>query len=73
MSDTKWEYKIVDHSNSTSMGYSNPETEEFKEANKDKDWKLEMMNTAINKYGQEGWEMVGLNGNNEIYLKRKVQ
>tara|TARA_B100001175_G_scaffold245029_1_gene211626 strand:- start:4 stop:225 length:222 start_codon:yes stop_codon:yes gene_type:complete len=73
MSDTKWEYKIVDHSNSTSMGYSNPETEEFKEANKDKDWKLEMMNIAINKYGQEGWEMVGLNGNNEIYLKRKVQ
>ena len=72
MSD-KWEYKIVDHSNSTSMGYSNPETEEFKEANKDKDWKLEMMNIAINKYGQEGWEMVDLNGNNEIYLKRKVQ
>ena len=72
MSD-KWEYKIVDHSNSTSMGYSNPETEEFKEANKDKDWKLEMMNIAINKYGQEGWEMVGLNCNNEIYLKRKIQ
>lgn len=72
MSD-KWEYKIIDHSNSTSMGYSNLETEEFKEANKDKDWKLEMMNIAINKYGQEGWEMVGLNGNNEIYLKRKVQ
>ena len=43
MSHIKWEYKIVDHSNSTSMGYSNPETEDFKEAHKDKDWKLEMM------------------------------
>ena len=31
MSDIKWEYKIVDHSNSTAMGYSNPETEDFKE------------------------------------------
>ena len=41
MSSNKWEYKIVDHSNSTSMGYSNPETEEFKEKHKDKDWKLE--------------------------------
>tara|TARA_B100000459_G_C8468511_1_gene153252 strand:- start:131 stop:349 length:219 start_codon:yes stop_codon:yes gene_type:complete len=70
---TKWEYKIVDNSNSTSMGYSNPETEDFKEANKDKDWKLEMMNTEINKLGQEGWEMVGLNGNNEIYFKRIAQ
>ena len=28
---SKWEYKIVDLNNSTSMGYSNPETEEFKE------------------------------------------
>ena len=37
MSSNKWEYKIVDHSNSTSMGYSNPETEEFKEKHKDKD------------------------------------
>ena len=35
MSDSKWEYKIVDYSNSTSMGYSNPETEEFKEKHKD--------------------------------------
>ena len=72
MSSNKWEYKIVDHSNSTSMGYSNPETEEFKEKHKDKDWKLEMMNVEINKLGEEGWEMVGLNGNSEIYCKRQV-
>ena len=72
MSSIKWEYKIVDHSNSTSMGYSNPETEEFKEKHKDKDWKLEMMNVEINKLGKEGWEMVGLNNNNEIYFKRKI-
>ena len=72
MSSNKWEYKIADLSNSTSMGYSNPETEEFKEKNKEKDWKLEMMNVEINKLGNEGWEMVGLNGNNEIYFKRKV-
>ena len=30
MSQTKWEYIIVNHSNSTTMGYSNPETEDFK-------------------------------------------
>ena len=72
MSDIKWEYKIVDHSNSTAMGYSNPETEDFKETHKDKDWKLEMMNVEINKLGENGWEMVGINGNNEIYFKRKV-
>lgn len=72
MSQTKWEYIIVNHSNSTTMGYSNPETEDFKEKYKDKDWKLEMMNIAINKLGQEGWEMIGINGNNEIYLKRKI-
>ena len=72
MSNTKWEYKIVDHSNSTSMGYSNPETELFKEKHKDKDWKLEMMNIEINKLGKEGWEMVGINGSNEIYFKRKM-
>ena len=28
---TKWEYKIIDHSNSTAMGYTNEKTEEFKE------------------------------------------
>ena len=73
MSNAKWEYKIVDHSNSTSMGYSNPETEEFKEKHKDKDWKLEMMNLAINKLGQVGWEMIAANSSNEIYLKRKAE
>ena len=72
MSHTKWEHKIVDHSNSTSMGYSNPETEDFKEKHKDKDWKLEMMNIEINKLGEEGWEMIASNGSNEIYLKRKI-
>tara|TARA_B100001113_G_C21028444_1_gene586838 strand:+ start:888 stop:1112 length:225 start_codon:yes stop_codon:yes gene_type:complete len=72
MSHTKWEYKIVDHSNSTSMGYSNPETEDFKEEHKDENWKLVMMNIEINKLGQEGWEMVGINDNNEIYFKREA-
>ena len=72
MTTSKWQYKIVDLSNSTSMGYSNPETEEFKEKHKDKDWKLEMMNIEINKLGQEGWEMVGINSNKEIYFKRKI-
>ena len=72
MSDSKWEYKIVDYSNSTSMGYSNLETEEFKEEHKDKDWKIEMRNIEVNKLGQDGWEMVGMNGNNEMYFKRKI-
>lgn len=72
MTNRKWEYKIVDHSNSTSMGYSNPETEDFKESNKDKNWKLEMMNIEINKLGNEGWEMVGINESNEIYFKREI-
>ena len=71
MSDSRWEYKIVDYSNSTTMGYSNPETEEFKEKHKDKDWKIEMRNIEVNKLGQDGWEMVGMNGNNEMYFKRK--
>jgi hypothetical protein len=31
-----------------------------------------MMNVEINKLGKEGWEMVGLNSNNEIYFKRQV-
>jgi hypothetical protein len=72
MSDSKWEYKIVDYSYSTSMGYSNPETEEFKEKHKDKDWKIEMRNIEVNKLGQDGWEMVGMNDNNEMYFKRKI-
>jgi len=54
------------------MGYSNPETEAFKEEHKDKDWKLEMMNIELNKLGQEGWEMVAHNGPNSIYLKREL-
>ena len=72
MGDIKWEYKIVDHSNSTSMGYSNPETEAFKEEHKDKDWKLVMINIELNKLCQEGWEMVSHNGPSAIYLRRKL-
>ena len=34
MTTSKWQYKIVDLSNSTSMGYTNPETEDFKEKHK---------------------------------------
>ena len=49
MIDSKWEYKIVDYSNSTSMGYSNPETEEFKEKHKDKDWKIESVKKTLMK------------------------
>ena len=70
MSILKWEYKIVDLSNSTSMGYSNPETEEFKEKHKGDDWKLIMMNIEINKLGKDGWEMVSNNGSDQIYFKR---
>jgi hypothetical protein len=54
------------------MGYSNPETEAFKEEHKDKDWKLVMMNIELNKLGQEGWEMVSHNGPSAIYLKRRL-
>ena len=72
MTATKWEYKIADLSNSTSMGYSNPETEDFKQEHKDSDWKLLMMNIEINKLGQEGWEMVSNNGSDQIYFKRPV-
>jgi hypothetical protein len=72
MSNSKWEYKIVDHSNSTTMGYSNPETEEFKEKHKDKNWKIEMRNIEANKLGQDGWEMVGMSDNYEMYFKRKT-
>ena len=67
MAALKWEYKIVDLSNSTSMGYNNPETEEFKEKHKGDDWKLIMMNIEINKLGQDGWEMVS-NNDQLIYM-----
>ena len=46
---TKWEYKIVDHSNSTAMGYSNEETEAFKIEYKDAvHWKYEMSMIELN-------------------------
>jgi hypothetical protein len=32
-----------------------------------------MMNVELNKFGQEGWEMIDSNGSNEIYLKRKIK
>jgi hypothetical protein len=67
----KWEYKIVDHSNSTSMGYSNEDTEHFKEQYKEPaNWKYEMSMIELNKLGQEGWELVSLDSSNQIYLKR---
>ena len=70
----KWEYKIVDHSNSTSMGYSNEETENFKEQHHEpKNWKYEMSMIELNKLGQEGWEIVSLDSSNQIYLKRPIE
>ena len=67
----KWEYKIVDHSNSTSMGYSNEDTEHFKEQRKEPaNWKYEMSMIELNKLGQEGWELISLDSSNQIYLKR---
>jgi hypothetical protein len=70
----KWEYKIVDHSNSTSMGYSNEETENFKEQHQaPKNWKYEMSMIELNKLGQEGWELVSLDSSNQIYLKRPIE
>ena len=70
----KWEYKIVDHSNSTSMGYSNEDTEIFKEQHKaPANWKYEMSMIELNKLGQEGWELVSLDSSNQIYLKRPIE
>lgn len=67
-----WEYKIVDLSNSTSMGFSNPETEEFKANHKDVDWKLEMRNVVLNKQGSEGWELVSIDVDAAAYFKRQL-
>ena len=47
MTMTKWDYKIIDLSNSTSMGYTNPETELFKENHEGDNWKLAMMNICL--------------------------
>jgi len=70
---TKWEYKIVDHSNSTAMGYSNEETEVFKEKHKDSiHWKYEMSMVELNKLGQKGWELISQDGARQIYLKRPI-
>ena len=67
-----WEYKIVDLSNSTSMGFSNPETEEFKANHKNVDWKLEMRNIVLNKYGSDGWELVSIDGDSSAYFRRQL-
>mgnify|MGYP000081595096 CR=1 FL=1 len=73
MSATKWEYKIIDHSNSTAMGYSNEATEEFKKEYKDAhNWKYVMSTIELNKLGQDGWEIAAVNGANQIYLKRSI-
>ena len=70
---TKWEYKIVDHSNSTAMGYLNEETEAFKIEYKDAvHWKHEMSQIELNKLGQEGWELISQNGPSQIYLRRQI-
>jgi hypothetical protein len=31
-----------------------------------------MRNIEVNKLGQDGWEMVAMDGNNEMYFKRKI-
>ena len=73
MSANNWEYKIVDHSNSTAMGYSNEATEKFKIEHKDAhNWKYIMSTIELNKLGQEGWEIAAVNGADHIYLKRSI-
>ncbi|MDB4042963.1 hypothetical protein N9507_01880 [Gammaproteobacteria bacterium] len=70
---SNWEYKIVDHSNSTSMGYSNEETEDFKIKYKNAfHWKHEMSMIELNKLGEQGWELISLDSASEIYLKRQL-
>ena len=55
------------------MGYSNEETETFKEQHKEPaNWKYEMSMIELNKLGQEGWELVTLDSSNQIYLKRPL-
>ena len=53
------------------MGYSNEDTENFKDQHKEPaNWKYEMSMIELNKLGQEGWELVSLDSSNQIYLKR---
>ena len=57
----------------TSMGYSNEETEAFKVEYKDAaHWKYEMSRIELNKLGQEGWELVTQDGASQIYLRRPL-
>jgi hypothetical protein len=73
MKMSKWEYKIVDHSNSTAMGYSNEATEDFKIRYKDAhNWKYEMSTIELNKLAQQGWEISSIVGQDLIYLKREI-
>ena len=67
-----WEYKLVDLRNSTSMGFSNPETEEFKANHQNVDWKLEMRHIVLNKYGSDGWELVSIDADAAAYFKRQL-
>jgi hypothetical protein len=56
------------------MGYSNEETEVFKDLYKDAiNWKYEMSMIELNKLGQQGWELVSQDGSNQMYLKRITQ
>jgi hypothetical protein len=54
------------------MGFSNPETEEFKANHKNVDWKLEMRNIVLNKYGSDGWELVSIDPDSSVYFKRQL-
>ena len=54
------------------MGFSNPETEEFKANHKNVDWKLEMRNIVLNKYGSDGWELVSIDPDSSAYFKRQL-
>ena len=65
-----WEYKIVDLGNSTSKGFTNPETKDFKMEHKDVDWKLEMRNIVLNKLGKDGWELVSYDDKNIAIFKK---
>ena len=52
------------------MGYTNPETEDFKKEHKDVDWKLEMRNIVLTNLGKDGWELVSCDDSNIAYFKR---
>ena len=49
-----------------------PETEEFKANHKNVDWKLEMRNIVLNKYGSDGWELVSIDADSSAYFRRQL-